>query len=65
MTESGRALSRWTEVVGVVGVILSLVFVGVEISQNTQALRGATYQALAESEHDTPLLCRREPRGRR
>lgn len=31
------------------GVILSLVFVGVEIAQNTQALRGATYQALAES----------------
>ena len=49
MPKSDRGISRWTEVVGVLGVVVSLVFVGVEISQNTQALRGATYQSLAES----------------
>lgn len=49
MSREGRALSGWTELVGVVGVIASLVFVGVEIRQNTQAVRGATYQSLTES----------------
>ena len=49
MSEKGRALSRWTETIGVIGVIASLVFVGVEIRQNTQAVRGATYQSLTES----------------
>ena len=52
MSREGRALSRWTEVVGVLGVIASLVFVGVEIRQNTQAVRGATYQSLTESSMD-------------
>lgn len=37
------------EVIGVLGVIASLVFVGVEVRQNTQAIRGSTYQAVAES----------------
>lgn len=45
----GRALSRWTELIGVIGVIASLIFVGVEIRQNTRAVRGATYQSLAEA----------------
>ena len=31
------------------GVVLSLIFVGFEIRQNTQAVRGATYQSLTES----------------
>ena len=49
MSKSDRGISRWTEVIGVLGVITSLVFVGVEIAQNTRALRGATYQSVAES----------------
>tara|TARA_B100001741_G_scaffold312856_1_gene317253 strand:- start:1157 stop:1429 length:273 start_codon:yes stop_codon:yes gene_type:complete len=35
------------EVVGLVSVIGSLVFVGVEIKQNTAAVRGATQQAVS------------------
>lgn len=34
------------------GVIASLIFVGVEVRQNTQAVRGATYQSLTESSMD-------------
>lgn len=49
MARSERAVSRWTEIIGVLGVIASLIFVGIEIRQNTQAVRGATYQSLAES----------------
>ena len=49
MSESARALSRWTEAIGIIGVIASLIFVGIEIRQNTQAVRGATYQSLTES----------------
>ena len=50
--EKPGAAGRWTEVVGVIGVIASLVFVGIEIRQNTQAVRGATYQSLAGSSMD-------------
>ena len=34
------------EIFGLISVIGSLIFVGVEISQNTQAVRGATHQAV-------------------
>jgi hypothetical protein len=36
------------ELLAAAGVVASLVFVGVEIRQNTAAVRGATYQAIAE-----------------
>ena len=34
------------EIFGLISVIGSLIFVGIEISQNTQAVRGATHQAV-------------------
>ena len=34
------------EIVGIVSVVGSLLFVGVEINQNTTAVRGATQQAV-------------------
>ena len=34
------------EIIGLISVIGSLIFVGVEISQNTQAVKGATHQAV-------------------
>ena len=36
------------ETIGLVAVLLGLVFVGFEIRQNTQAVKGATIQGLAE-----------------
>ena len=39
----------WAEIVGIAGVIGSLVFVGIEVSQNTAAVRGATYQAIVDA----------------
>lgn len=36
------------EVLAAIGVIVSLIFVGVEIRQNTAAARGATFQAISE-----------------
>ena len=36
------------EIFGLISVIGSLIFVGVEISQNTQAVRGATHQAVSD-----------------
>ena len=35
------------EIVGVVSVVGSLLFVGIEINQNTTAVRGATQQAVS------------------
>ena len=43
----GRDVRSWLEIATTIGVILSLVFVGFEIRQNTQAVRGATIEALA------------------
>ncbi len=48
------ANNNWTrrdlvEVLGVLGVIASMIFVGIEIRQNTAAVRGATYQSIADS----------------
>lgn len=40
---------NWVELVGVIGVVGSLVFVGLEVRQNTAAVKGATYQAIADS----------------
>lgn len=40
---------KWIDVLGAVGVIASLIFVGFEVRQNTAAVRGATYQAIADS----------------
>ncbi|HUE76586.1 MAG TPA: hypothetical protein VMM83_01470 [Longimicrobiales bacterium] len=41
----GRALAA-------LGGILSVVFVGLEVRQNTRAVRGATYQAVAEAHNE-------------
>ncbi len=38
---------NWAELIGVFGVIVSLIFVGLEVRQNTAAVRGATYQEIA------------------
>ena len=40
---------NWVELVGVVGVVASLVFVGLEVRQNTSAVKGATYQSIADA----------------
>ena len=40
---------NWVEIIGVIGVVGSLVFVGLEVRQNTAAVKGATYQAIADS----------------
>jgi hypothetical protein len=40
------------EVLGVVGVIASLIFVGAEIRQNTNAVRGATLHAVSQQSMD-------------
>jgi len=37
------------EILGVLGIIAGLLFVGVEIRQNTAGIRGSTYQELTES----------------
>ncbi len=51
------AIAKWVwketaEVLGVLGVIASLIFVGVEVSQNTSAVRGATLQAVSQQSLD-------------
>jgi hypothetical protein len=40
------------EVLGVLGVIASMIFVGIEISQNTNAVRGATLHAVSQQSLD-------------
>jgi hypothetical protein len=42
-------LSSWAELVGIIALLLSLAFVGMEIRQNTAAVRGATMQAISDA----------------
>ena len=52
------------EVIGVLGVIASLIFVAFEIRQNTNAVRSATIQALSEQSYDTARLSIEVPEAR-
>jgi hypothetical protein len=38
----------WIEILGALGVVLSLVFVGYQIHENTKAVRGATVQGITD-----------------
>ncbi|NIV18322.1 MAG: hypothetical protein GWN47_07875 [Woeseiaceae bacterium] len=40
---------KWIDLIGATGVIASLIFVGLEVRQNTTAVRGATYQSIADA----------------
>ncbi|HEY5622263.1 MAG TPA: hypothetical protein VIV14_00785 [Gammaproteobacteria bacterium] len=47
------AIAKWVwketaEVLGIIGVIASMIFVGLEIRQNTSTVRGATLQAVSQ-----------------
>jgi len=42
-------MKNWVEVIGVISVIASLIFVGMEVRQNTATVRGATYQSIADA----------------
>jgi len=44
-----KSSKNWVELAGVFGVVASLVFVGLEVRQNTAAVRGATHQAIADA----------------
>ncbi len=51
------ANNNWTrkdlvEALGVLGVIASMIFVGIEIRQNTDAVRGSTLQAVSQQSMD-------------
>ncbi len=52
---NGRSRISAKEFVAATGVILSLVFVGLEIRQNTLAVRSSTRQALSDSHRDLVL----------
>jgi len=44
------------EVLGVLGVIASMIFVGIEIRQNTYVARGATLQAVSQQSQDLVMV---------
>ena len=52
---NGRNRISLKEFVAATGVILSLLFVGLEIRQNTSAVRSSTLQALSDSHRDLVL----------
>lgn len=52
----------WGQAGAVVAGVLSLAFVGWEIRQNTTAIRGSTYQAVADANVDWLLYLANRPR---
>ena len=59
-TDAPRGWS-WGQGLAGAGVILSLVFVGTEIRQNTDALRGATFQQVSDARREMLLEFVHEP----
>ena len=57
-------LSEWAsvaEIFGTVGIVLSLVFVGVQVRDNTRATQAASYQSAAEFDHQLLLTVGSDP----
>lgn len=46
---ASKSTGNWFEWIGAASVVASLIFVGLEVRQNTAAVRGATYQSIADS----------------
>jgi hypothetical protein len=55
MQTSKLSLKGLVEISGMLGIIGSLIFVALEIRQNTNALRSATIQAIAELSYDSTM----------
>ena len=53
MAKANWIRKETAEILGVLGVIASLIFVALEIRQNTSAVRSATIQAISEGSHDS------------
>lgn len=57
-------LSEWAsiaEVIGAIGVVISLVYVGVQVSENTAEIRAANRQSLALRSHTATIDFARSP----
>ena len=54
-------LNDWLQILGMVGLIASLIFVGLELRQNQQVARVTAYQALAEQIASYNALLLSEP----
>lgn len=50
---NSEKLSAWLQIIGMFGVIASLIFVGLQMKQNHEIALSATYQARAQMEIDT------------
>lgn len=61
MAERNSPGMRIGEVLAALGVIASLVFVAVEVRQNTNAVRGATLQAVSQQSLDLVILGIQDP----
>jgi hypothetical protein len=62
MNERARPIWRETaEVIGVLGVVGSVIFVALEIRQNTDAVRSATIQAISEQSFDSNFRLAENP----
>lgn len=55
MSGSNGSWRTFVELVGSLGVIASLLFVGLEVRQNTAAVRGATYQSILDASQEQTL----------
>ena len=57
-------LSEWAsvaEIIGTVGIVVSLVFVGIQVQANTKVTQAASYQAAAEFDHQLLLTVGSDP----
>jgi len=61
MSEKGQRLKAIADTVGVAAVILGLVFVGLELRANTEAVKAATFQSLTDISNDYVMQIAADP----
>jgi hypothetical protein len=61
MSEKAQRVKAVTEAVGLAAVLLGLVFVGVELRGNTEAVKAATFQSLTDISNDYVMQIAADP----
>ena len=61
MSEGGRSRLQWVELVTTIGIVVSLVFVGLEIRQNTSVARAQARIDMATITQDWLLVLAQDP----
>lgn len=59
--EGSHNLRTWIDLIAAAGVLVSLIFVGLELRSNTEAIRAETFQSLTDISNDSIMQLAADP----